>query len=181
MRGAETSRMADSRSELMAVLQRVVDLLVKLIGGKIELATTQLQDGAVRTGRAAGYGVAGGLILTVGLALLAAAAVDALAPLIAYRPLRLLIVAAPFVTLGAATIATARRALQRRVAGPSANEPDGQRDEGKHQEHMNPRAHGVPTDHAEQPQHQQQRGNHPQHGSHLLQVETASAVPGQKR
>ena len=114
-----------SRSELMTVVQRVVDLVVKVISGRIELTATEVRDGAGRARRGAGLGLAGALMLVVGFLLLAGAAVDALAPWVVSRPLRLLIVAAPFVIAGTATVARARLALlpQKRYVQKKSSDP----------------------------------------------------------
>jgi hypothetical protein len=139
----------------------VVDLLVQLIGNKIELASEQVRTGAQAVGRRAVIGLAGALVATVGLMLLALAGVEALGGVIASRALRLLLVALPL--LGGGLFVAGRARSERRVSGAPPNERDHHRNEGQDQKHVNPRAEGVAADHAEQPQHEQERGDHPKH------------------
>lgn len=151
----------DDRPHLIELVQRVVDLVVKLIGARIELATTQLQDGARLVGRTATLALVGALVLTVGAVLLSLALVEALQPLVASRAWRLLLVAAPLLLIGAATVQRARS--HHRLAGPTADQRNHDADHGQDQEHVDPRAERIAADHAEQPQHQEERGDHPQH------------------
>jgi hypothetical protein len=151
------------RANIVDLLQRVVDLLVKLIGGKIELATSQVRETADSVSRRVIRGAAGALIATIGVTLLALAAVEALAPLIESRALRLLLIGAPLVGAGA-LISFRARPSERGVAGAATDEGDHHRDDGEHQKDVNPSADRVAAHHAEQPQDQQKRGDHPQHG-----------------
>jgi hypothetical protein len=151
--GAEVIHMAtEARGDLISLLQRLVELTVRLVGGRIELATAQVRAGAARAGRRAAWGLAGAVTITVGAALLGLAAAEALAPRVGGRAIALLIVAAPFLVVGGVL---ASRASDRGVAGAAANEPDGDRDQRQDQQHVDPRAHRVAAHHAEQPEHQQ--------------------------
>jgi hypothetical protein len=152
---------------IVALLQRVVDLLVQLIGNKIELAGAEVRTGAREVGRRAVLGATGGLLATVGVTLLALAAVDALAPLVGSRALRLTLVAAPFLVAGVLFAARAR-SRQAGLAGPAADDRNHHRDDGQHQEHMEPGSERVAAHHPEQPDRDQQRGDHPQHSNRLL-------------
>jgi uncharacterized membrane protein YqjE len=150
------------RTNIVELLQRVADLLVKLIGGKIELATTQVRETAESVARRVAWAVVGALIATVGVALLALAAVDALAPLVASHALRLLLVGAPLLLAGALTLLRTR-ASERGVASATTDERDHDRNDREHEQHVDPRTDGISAHHAEQPQHEQKRGDHPQH------------------
>jgi len=121
---------------VLDLMQRVVDLLVRVIG-----------EEATRTRRQASWFAAGLLLLGMAVAFAAGALVEALAPLIPQRALRLLTVAVPLALVG-------RALLQRGVAGAAADERDGQRDDRQHQQHVNPRAQRIAADHSEQPQNQ---------------------------
>jgi hypothetical protein len=159
---------ATSDRNIVALLQRVVDLLVQLIGNKIELAGTQVRDTARDVGRRGILGAVGALLAAVGVMLLALAAVDALAPLVTNRALRLVLVAVPFLVAGALFAARARSGAEGGLARPPADDRDHQRDDRQHQEYVQPGPHGVPAHHPDQPQHDQQRGDHPQHAKSLL-------------
>jgi hypothetical protein len=154
---------APERANIVDLLQRVVDLLVKLIGGRIELATAQVRETADSVSRRIIRAAAGALIATVGVTLLALAAVEALGPLIANRALRLLLIGAPLLGAGALILAFARPS-ERGVSGPATDERDHDRDDGEHQQDVNPGTHRVAAHHPEQPQDEQKRGDHPQHG-----------------
>jgi len=140
-------------SHVVALLQRVTDLLVDLIGGKIELATAQAQQTVDSASRRAISGAAGALLASVGLGLCALAAVDALAPFVTSRPLRLLLGGAPLLVAGALVLA--RAASERRVRGTAPDHRDRQQDDREDQEHVDPRTDGVAAHHPEQPEHQQ--------------------------
>jgi hypothetical protein len=149
---------------IVALLQRVVDLLVKLIGDKIELATGQVRAGAEAAGRRAAVGLVGGLIATVGLMLLALAGVEALGALVSNRALRLLIVATPLLVAGVTLGVRVRPGRSGRPrSGAALHHREHQDDDGEDQEHVDPRAERVAAHDAEQPQHDQKRGDHPKH------------------
>ena len=93
------------------------------------------------------WGLAGGLVAAVGLALLAAAAVEALAPLMRSAALRLLLVGAPLFAAGAVLILLALRV----PAGAAPDHADDHRQEGQGQDHVRPGAERIT---AHQPQHQ---------------------------
>jgi uncharacterized membrane protein YqjE len=158
-------RTSDSPGDFVTLLQRLVELVVRLVGGRIELAGAQIRDGAARAARVAAFALAGALLAAVALALLALAAVDALAPLVTSRALRFLIVAAPLVAGALVLVRAARAASERRLAGAATDETDGDRDERQHQQHVNPGAERVAAHHAEQPQHQEQGADQPEHSS----------------
>lgn len=119
---------------VLDLMQRVVDLLVRMIG-----------EEAARTRRSASWFAAGLLLLGVAVAFTAGALVETLAPLIPSRALRLLTVAVPLALAG-------RALLQRGVASAAANQADGERDDRQHQQHVNPGAQRIAADHSDQPQ-----------------------------
>lgn len=110
----------------MSLVQRIVELTVRLVGARLEQTGAELKTGAARVGRAAAWAFAGGLLIALGVGAVAAAAVEALAPLVAARSLRLLIVAAPLFALGAVAIRAAR--ARARSAGPAPAEGEARRD-----------------------------------------------------
>jgi hypothetical protein len=124
-------------SNLIDLMQRAIDLMVRLVVGELHLARRLL-----------GWTLAGAITIGVALALLALAGADALAPLIHSRPLRLALVALPLALAGLAL-------LQRGIAGAAADERDRQRDDRQDQQHVNPGAERVAAHHAEQPQDHQ--------------------------
>jgi hypothetical protein len=140
--------MATDRSNIVTLLQRVVDLLVRLIGDKIELTARQLRGSAEELGQRATVGIAGALAIAVGAALVALAAAEALAPLLPSRAARLLVVAAPFLIAGAVALRRARSS-QGRIAGAATDQTDGHRDQRQHQQHVDPRAERIAADHPE--------------------------------
>jgi len=143
---------AQPRSDLITLLQKLVDVTVRLIGGRIELATAQVREGAARAGRTAAWSLAGALAFTVGAALGALAVAEAIAPHVGGRAIALAIVAAPFLVAGAVTIA---RASHQGLAGTAADQTDRDGDQGQHEQNVDPGAHRVAAHHAEQPEHQQ--------------------------
>jgi hypothetical protein len=96
--------LAAERPELVRLLQRLVELLTRRFGERVESARDELGERARLLGRRASLALAGALALAVGLALAGAAAVEALAPLVASRPARLVLVAAPFLAVGAGAL-----------------------------------------------------------------------------
>lgn len=111
------------RPDLFSILQRVAELVVRLVTQRLELAETHVRDGASRVGRASTLGLAGGLLTLVGVLLVADAAVEAIAPWVASRAVRLLTVAAPFLLAGVTATASARAALKGQVGGAAAEMP----------------------------------------------------------
>ena len=152
-------------TDFVGLLQKLVDLVVRLVGGRIELASAQVRDGARRAGRVAALALAGALLAAVAVALVALAAVDALAPLVASRSLRLLLVAAPLGAAALVLMRAARAASERRLTRSATNETDRHRDEREHEQDVNPGAERVAAHHSEQPHHQQQGADQPQHSS----------------
>jgi ABC-type nickel/cobalt efflux system permease component RcnA len=149
-------------NDLISLLQKLVELTVRLISGRIELATAQVRDGAARAGHAAAWALGGAVALSVGAALAALAAVEVLAPRVGGRAFALALVAAPLVTAGAWAFA---RASRRRIVGAAADQANGHRDERQHEQDVDPGADRVTADHAEQPEHEQERAHQPQHRS----------------
>jgi hypothetical protein len=133
---------------VVALLQRVADLGVQLVGNRIELASAELRASTVTAGRRLLVGAAGALVAAVGVALAALALVEGLAPLIEGRALRLLLVGAPLILGGALVLA---RASGGGGAGSAADHGDRQQHDGDHQQHVDPGAEGVAAHHAEQP------------------------------
>jgi hypothetical protein len=152
----------EQRPDLIALLSRLVELLSRLWVERLDEARRQLEAGVQRAGRTAGLALAGALVLTVGLALVCVALVDALAPLVPSRPLRLTLVAAPLVLAGALALWRAGRRSNRLTAAAPDHRDDHQH-QGQDQQHVNPRPDGVAADHSEEPQDQQQDRPHPQH------------------
>ena len=122
-------------ANLFDLMQRVVDLLVRVVAEEAE-----------RTRRQVAWFAAGAVLLGVALAFVAGAAVEALAPLLPNRALRLLTVAVPLALGG-------RALLQRGIARSAAEQRDGERDRGQHQQDVDPRADRIAADHGQQPQH----------------------------
>jgi uncharacterized membrane protein YqjE len=168
MTKTRTTDVAPSDRNIVALLQRVVDLLVQLIGNKIELASTEVRDTAQDVGRRAIYGAVGALLATIAVMLLALAAVEALAPLVTSRALRLVLVATPFLVGGWGVARRARSDAERGLARPPANDRDHHRDDRQHQQDVQPGTERIPAHHPEQPQREQQPGDHPQHAKSLL-------------
>jgi uncharacterized membrane protein YqjE len=133
--------MAGRPPDVIALVERAAELVVRLVSARLELAAMQLRAGATRTARRALLALAAALGLTLALALVAAALVDALASVVASRPARLLLVSVPFFALAAWAASHGAR--------PAPNEPDGQRDDGEHEQEMDPRPDGVPADEPE--------------------------------
>ena len=153
------ARTGESGTDFVGLVQKLVELVVRLVGGRIELASAQIRDGAGRAGRVAALALAGALLAAVGLALVALAAVDALAPLVASRSLRLLLVAAPLGAGALLLMRAARAASERRLARAATDETDRHRDQREHQKDVNPGAERVAAHHSEQPQHDQNDRN----------------------
>jgi threonine/homoserine/homoserine lactone efflux protein len=128
-------------SDVIALIERAAELVVRLVSARLELAAAQLRTSAVRTGRRAAYAFAAGLALALALALVAAALVDALASLITSRPARLLLVSAPFFVVAYWAASHGVR--------PATDEPDGERDHGEDEQDVDPGSDGVTTDEAE--------------------------------
>jgi hypothetical protein len=137
------------KNELMTLLSRLVELVTRLFNERMELARGELQEGASRAGRRATLALAGGLTLAVGVGFLGAAAVEALAPLLGNRALRLTLVALPFVAVGAWLVLRAARGFAG-AAAPNDRDHDG--DEGERQKSVRPAAQPIA---AHQPHHQQ--------------------------
>ena len=134
---------------IVTLLQRVVDLLVQLIGGKIELTTRQLTASANEASRRAGLAFAGGLTLLLGVALLADAAVVALAPLVSSLALRLLLVAAPVCLVGARLLVRALAPSARGGSHPAMDERDGYRGHAQDHQHVARGADRIPAEHTD--------------------------------
>ena len=98
-----------TRPDALSLLSRLVDLVTQLFTERVELARGELQDGARQAGRRAAWGIGGGLLIAIAVALFAAASVEALAPLVHNRALRLCLVALP---VAAAGLILMRRARQ---------------------------------------------------------------------
>jgi hypothetical protein len=126
------------RGELISLLQRLVELLTRLFNERMELARGELHEGA----RRAVWVFAGGLFAAMGLAFFGAAAVEALAPLVRSRALRLCLVALPLFGAGAAILL--------RVSAPRHAHDHGQ--QRHRQDHVRQAAEGIA---AHQPQQQQ--------------------------
>jgi hypothetical protein len=160
------------RPDLLALVQRLVELSVRLVTERLEAAQRQLTDGARTASRRALYALVAALAFTLAAALLAAAAAEALAPLVASRALRLLLVSVPFVALGAWAAPRSRRPL-----GAAADDADDHRHQGQHQQHVNPRPDGVSAHHAEQPENDQEHARQPEHDATSRLAIGASDVP----
>jgi hypothetical protein len=134
-------------ANLIDLMQRVVDLLVRMIG-----------EEAAHARRQVAWFAAGAVLLGVALAFVAGAAVEALAPLLPSRSLRLLTIAVPLALGG-------RALLQRGIARSATEQGDRQGDHRQHEQNVDPRAQRVAADHGQQPQDEQERRQQPQHGS----------------
>jgi hypothetical protein len=120
-------------ANLFDLMERVVDLLVRLVG-----------EEAARTRRQAAWFAGGVVLLGLAVAFVAGAAALALAPLVGSRAIALVTVAVPLALAG-------RVLLQRGIAGAATDERDRQRDHRQHQQHMHPRAGRIAAQHPEQP------------------------------
>jgi len=127
--------------DVIALVERAAELVVRLVSARLELAAVQLRAAARQTGRRALLALTAGLALTLALGLVAAALVDALAALVASRPARLLLVSAPFFALAAWAASHGAR--------PATDEPDGERDHREDEEDVDPGPDGVAADEAE--------------------------------
>jgi hypothetical protein len=134
-----------SKPDVMSLLSRLVDLLTRLFTERVELARGELQEGARTAGRRAVWMLAGGLVLAVGLAFFAGAAVEALAPLVHNRALRLCLVGLPLVVAGGLFV---RRGLHV-SAGALPDDTHHHRDQRQGHDDMGPGAERIP---AHQPQ-----------------------------
>lgn len=103
--------MPSERNDMTALFQRLADTLVRLCGDRIELARVELRDEAERLLRVAAALLLGAAAAGVGLVLIALAATDALTPLVASRPARLMLVGGPLLVWGGVRLARAVRAL----------------------------------------------------------------------
>jgi hypothetical protein len=129
-------------SEMVALLERLVELLAKLFSERITLARAELQESARQAGRRAGLVLAGGLIGAVGVAFVAAALTESLRPLLASLSLRLFAVSLLLLGAGALVV---RRALRPAHILPRAlpdyRDHDGE--ERQHQDQVGPRTEGT--------------------------------------
>lgn len=116
--------MPNERNDMTALFQRLADTLVRLCGDRIELARCELRDEAERLLRVAAALLLGAAAAGVGLVLIALAATDALAPLLASRPARLMLVGGPLLGWGGVRLVRAGREL------PRAPGMDGEGNEG---------------------------------------------------
>jgi Putative Actinobacterial Holin-X, holin superfamily III len=90
-------------------VSRLVELVTQLFTERVELARGELQVGARQAGRRAAWGIGGALLVAVAIALFAAASVEALAPLVHNRALRLCLVALPLAVVGLVLMRRARQ------------------------------------------------------------------------
>jgi hypothetical protein len=165
--------MMDERRDLWSLLQRLVELGVRLVNERLELAEAQLRHRAAELRRRAAPVLAGAFALAIGAALGALAAVDALAPLVPSRPLRLVLVAVPFVAVGAALLGRSSS----RLAGSLADDGDDHRHQREQEQDVNPGAARVAAHHRDQPQDEQEHAQHPEHPATSSDGESATAMP----
>ena len=97
-----------TRPDALSLVSRLVELTTQLFTERVELARGELQNGARQAGQRAAWGLGGGLLIAVSIALFAAASVEAMAPLIHNRALRLCIVAVPLAVAGLLLLRRAR-------------------------------------------------------------------------
>lgn len=128
-----------SRPDLLSLVSRLVDLSTRLIGERLELARGELSQGARLAGRRAAWGIGGGLLVAVAIAFFADASVEALAPLVQSRPLRLCLVAVPLLAFG---IVFLLRALHV-PAGAAPDHGDDHRQESQRQDDVRPGAERI--------------------------------------
>jgi hypothetical protein len=134
-----------SRPDLLTLVARLVDLSTRLFSERLELARGELSQGARQAGRRAAWGIGGGLLVAVATGLFAAASVEALAPLVRSRALRLCLVAAPLLCAGVVL-------LLRGLNVPAGTTPDhanDHREQSERQHHVRPGAERIAGDQPE--------------------------------
>src|SRR5438552_3983024 len=93
--------MPAERQDVPALLQRLAEVLMRLLGERLELARIETRSEVARLLTGLRSALGGALAALVGLTLVALAAVESLRPLIASLGVRLLAVGAPLMLFGA--------------------------------------------------------------------------------
>jgi hypothetical protein len=167
------------RVDLFTLVRRLIELTVQMVGKRLELAQSEARHLLRQIVRRLVPATVAVVALALGAAFAGLAAVDALAPVVTSRVLRLLLVAVPFVAVG--VVALGRAKASDRLAGSATDDADDHRHQRQYEEDVNPRAERIAAHHAQQPQDEQEDADHPKHRGTSSVLQAATDMPSHDR